>query len=170
MDDVDNPWISSISTRIYPPSMDIYPDASRCIHGSPYITVILEFESITIKAINCNHIKFMLIDATYGIYWYTCSVPTSYTPSLSSSETEGVRARGIGSWTLLFRVCCRRAVGRSSGDRDRCFPSFLLSVIITGAWCSCACYSYRTLLHSRYRPGLHRPRVVTRIVECQHRH
>jgi hypothetical protein len=36
VDDVDNPWISSISTRIYPPSMDIYPDASRCIHGSPY--------------------------------------------------------------------------------------------------------------------------------------
>jgi hypothetical protein len=36
VDDVDNPWISSISTRIYPSSMDIYPDASGCIHGSPY--------------------------------------------------------------------------------------------------------------------------------------
>ena len=31
MDDVDNPWISSISTRIYPPSMDIYPDASLVV-------------------------------------------------------------------------------------------------------------------------------------------
>jgi hypothetical protein len=43
VDDVDNPWISSISTRIYPPSMDIYPDASRCIHGeiqSKYIKMV----------------------------------------------------------------------------------------------------------------------------------
>jgi len=31
VDDVDNPWISSISTRIYPPSMDIYPDASMVV-------------------------------------------------------------------------------------------------------------------------------------------
>jgi hypothetical protein len=35
VDTMDNPWISSISMRIYPSSMDIYPDASGCIHGSP---------------------------------------------------------------------------------------------------------------------------------------
>jgi hypothetical protein len=31
VDDVDNPWISSISTRIYPPSMDIYLDVSMVV-------------------------------------------------------------------------------------------------------------------------------------------
>jgi hypothetical protein len=35
---LDNPWISSISTRIYPPSMDIYPDASMVV---PMLAIVV---------------------------------------------------------------------------------------------------------------------------------
>ncbi len=40
MDDVDNPWILSISTKIYPLSTKIYPDAPGYIHGSPYLRLV----------------------------------------------------------------------------------------------------------------------------------
>ena len=40
MDDVDNPWILSISMKIYPLSVDIYPDTAGYIHDSPYVLYI----------------------------------------------------------------------------------------------------------------------------------
>jgi hypothetical protein len=40
VDDVDNPWISSISTRIYPPSMDIYLDASMVVPRTQFSSII----------------------------------------------------------------------------------------------------------------------------------
>ena len=62
---MDNPWISSISTRIYPPSTDIYPDASGCIHGSPYSVTMLE--RIMNMVLNNHYITHVLLYLSYAL-------------------------------------------------------------------------------------------------------
>jgi hypothetical protein len=51
VDDVDNPWILSISTGIYLLSMDIYPDASGCIHGSPHFGLPIDLWVVVEKPV-----------------------------------------------------------------------------------------------------------------------